>query len=579
MADIQSVRFEPNETPPTPLAVGLAFQLVILTISGIVLTPTIVITAGNGPADFLIWGIFAALVVSGLCTMLQAVRWHWFGSGHVLLMGTSGAFIAVCVTALSVGGAAMLCTLVLVSSLVQFGLARNLAMVRRIITPTVAGVVIMLIPVTVFPIIFDMLSDVQPEHTNYAPIVAGATILIGAGLSMRATGMLRLWTPLIGLLSGTLIAVMLGMFDMSQIASAAWVGFPSLAWPGLDLSFGPLFWSLLPAFVFVTVVGMVETIGDAVAIQRVSQRSVRAADFRVVQGAVGTDGVGNLLSGLIGTVPNTTYSTSVAVTELTGVASRRVGVFAGIILLLFAFLPKLQAVIMSLPAPVAGGYLSILLAMLFVVGMKLVVRDGLDFRKAVIVGVSLWIGAGFQFNLIFPDMLTGGGAIATILQNGMTVGGFVAIFLTVLWELTSSRRKRLVTTLQVDKLDDLREFITQTASGWKWKASSIDRVVQVNEELILTLIEDAKQDDSDEPRTLRVSAKHDSGAIQLEYLAATGEENIEDRALVMQEAASSEQAPDLSLRLLHHLASEVRHQQYLNLDVVNVRVERVAPTG
>ena len=97
-------------------------------------------------------------------------------------------------------------------------------------------------------------------------------------------------------------------------------------WPGFDLNFGPVFWTLLPAFVFVTLVGAIETIGDAVAIQNVSWRRPRAVDFRAVQGAVTADGMGNLLSGLMGTVPNTTYSTSVSMTELTGVGARTVGI-------------------------------------------------------------------------------------------------------------------------------------------------------------------------------------------------------------------------------------------------------------
>ncbi|WP_275978514.1 solute carrier family 23 protein, partial [Methylobacterium crusticola] len=83
-------------------------------------------------------------------------------------------------------------------------------------------------------------------------------------------------------------------------------------WPGFDTSFGSTFWSLLPAFVLVTIIGAVETIGDSVAIQRVSWGRPRAVDYRVVQGAVAADGTGNLLSGLAGTVPNTTYSTTVA---------------------------------------------------------------------------------------------------------------------------------------------------------------------------------------------------------------------------------------------------------------------------
>ena len=208
---------------------------------------------------------------------------------------------------------------------------------------------------------------------------------------------------------------------MQSVAQAGWIGIPNTAWPGFDLGFGPVFWALLPAFVFVTLVGAIETIGDGVAIQRVSWRRPRAVDFRAVQGAVAADGTGNLLSGLAGTVPNTTYSTSIAVTELTGVGARAVGIAIGVIFVALAFLPKALAVVLAIPPPVASAYITVLLAMLFVTGMKMVIQDGIDYRKGLVVGVSFWAGVGFQSGVIFPEYFAefAGG----LLQNGMTAGG------------------------------------------------------------------------------------------------------------------------------------------------------------
>ena len=573
--DAQDIRFEPNEAPPTPLSVGLAFQLVVLTISGVVLTPVIVVQAANIGEPFLSWSIFCVLLIAGSTTILQAVRVWRFGSGHVLLMGTSGAFIAVCITALINGGPALMCSLIVVSSIIQFIIAFKLSVLRRVITPTVAGIVIMLIPVTVFPIIFDLLVDVSEEHLTFnAPFVAAITIVISVVLAMRATGFLRLWTPLIGLVIGTIAAAFVGLFDATPIREAAWIGLPTWGWPGIDLSFGPKFWALVPAFVLVTIVGLVETIGDSVAIQRVSRRQPRAPDYRVVQGAVGADGIGNLLSGFLGTVPNTTYSSSIAVTELTGVASRRVGVYIGVIFLVLAFLPKLKAVIIALPNPVAGAYITVILAMLFIVGMKLVFRDGLDFRKSIITGVSLWVGIGFQFELIFPDLLTGTGFWGTLLRNGMTVGGLVAISLTLMWELLGSRRRRMQTTLAVESLPELTEFLSATARRWHWNEESVIRLQQVNEELLLTLL-DSNNDAASEDRRLQVSVRHDAGQLALEYVAVADEENIEDRAMFVHDTATDDASTDLSIKLLHFLAAEIRHQKYFDMDIVNIRVDPV----
>lgn len=138
------VRYEPDERPP-PLVGGLGLQLAVLCIAGVALTPAIVVHAAGGAESYLTWAVFAAVLVSGVCSVLQARRIGRVGAGYVLVMGTSGAFIAICVAALAQGGPAMLAVLVVISSLFQFLLAWRLSLLRRILTPTVAGTVIMLI--------------------------------------------------------------------------------------------------------------------------------------------------------------------------------------------------------------------------------------------------------------------------------------------------------------------------------------------------------------------------------------------------------------------------------------------------
>ena len=103
-APASSIRYQPDERPPEALAFGLGLQMAILQIAGIVLTPAIVIRAAGMGEPYLSWAVFAALTVCGLSTILQSNRIGRFGAGHVLLMGTSGAFIAISVAALREGG-------------------------------------------------------------------------------------------------------------------------------------------------------------------------------------------------------------------------------------------------------------------------------------------------------------------------------------------------------------------------------------------------------------------------------------------------------------------------------------------
>ena len=162
-------------------------------------------------------------------------------------------------------------------------------------------------------------------------------------VSLYAGGAARLWAPLFGIVAGTLVAVPTGMLNWTPVLDAAWFGLPRAGWPGLDLSFDAQFLGLLVPFIIVTIIGAIETNGPAIAIQRVSHRTAVPVDFKVVQRALNADGVDNLLSGLAGTVPNSTYSASISIADLTGVAARRVALWGGIIIVLTASMPKLPA--------------------------------------------------------------------------------------------------------------------------------------------------------------------------------------------------------------------------------------------
>ncbi|MCE2390100.1 MAG: purine/pyrimidine permease [Proteobacteria bacterium] len=569
--ELSVIRYQPDEQPPLPMAFGLGFQQAALCISGMVLTPMIVIrAAGLGDDAFLLWAVFAAIAISGVTTILQARRIGRVGAGYPLLMGTSGAFIAVCVTALQQGGPALLSSLVFVSAMFQFALAARLSWVRRVITPTVAGTVIMLISVTVMPIMFDLLGDV-PEDVSPAgpPLSAAVTLLVVAGLALRASGALRLWAPVIGLIAGSAVAGFFGLYDLTRVLEADWVGVPS-GWPGLDVNLDARFWSLLPAFVFVTLIGAIETVGDAMGVQTVAWRRSRAIDFREVQGAVAADGVGNLLSGLAGTVPNTTYSSSIAITELTGVAARSVGVWIGVVFVVMAFMPKVAALLLAVPGPVAAAYVTVLIAMLFVLGMRMVVRDGADARKGVIVGLSFWIGVGFQNQVIFPEHL--GGFWGALLGNGMTTGGLTAMALTAFLNFTSSRARRIRTDLDSAAVSPIDDFLCAYAEGRRWPEEAAERLRAAGEEALLSLLQRHAQEDDAPPPRLLLTARNDGPDAVLEFVVATGGGNLEDRLLLLSERPLQPEPNELSLRLLRLYASSVQHQQYHGTDIVIVRV-------
>ena len=565
------VRYEPNEHPPHGLALGLALQLMMLELGEIILIPVVVIRAAGMGDSYLAWAAFAALLISGITTMLQARRLGGIGAGYILLMVTSGAFIAVCVTALTEGGPALLMTLLIVSSLFQFLLAARLSLLRRIITPTVAGTVMMLIAVTIMPVVAELLEEV-PEGTSEMGIYlsAGATLLLTVVMILRGSSGVRRWAPIAGVAFGCVVASGFGLYEVERVVQAAWFGIPQGGYPGFSLDFGPAFWALLPAFVFVTLVGAIETVGDVVGIQRVSWRKPRATDFRSVQGAVAADGVGNLLSGLAGTVPNTTCASGVATVEVTGVASRRVGIYIGAFFLLLTLLPKALALFLAIPGPVAAAYLLVMIAILFSLGLRIVVQDGMDFRKAAIVGIAFWVGTGFQHELFFPGGLEGW--VGELLGNGMASGGLAALAMTLFLELTAPRKERIETELGVDALPKINAVIEKMAGARRWDEQLVYRLRLVAEEALSALIAQERDETSDGPRRLRLLIRPEQEGVLMEFVVAGSEGNIEDRLALIEDHSGDVVEHEIALRILRHFASSVRHQQYQDTDIVTVRI-------
>ena len=567
-----SLRYSIDENPPLMLSAGLGLQIVILIIGGIVLGPMIVLRAADQPDVLVEWAIFAGLLVSGITTIIQARPIWRFGAGFVLFMGTSGAFMAISIDAIKAGGIPLLASLVVASSLIQFLFSFHLAKLRSIVTPTVGGIVILLIAVTVFPIAFNMLNQ-TPANTEegsfVGPLIAIVSFGVILAISFFAKGAVRLWGPVIGVLAGCLLAGFYGALDFSKVAQADWIGFPTATWPGLDASFRFEFWMLLIPFVIVTIVGAIETYGDGVAIQKLSHREAQPTDYRAVQGAVNADGLGNLLSGLMGTLPNTTYSTSLSVVDLTGVAARAVGIFGGAILVLIAFSPKFANLLMAIPTPVAGAYIMVLLMLLFLHGLRLIAEEGLDFEKGLVVCVSFWLGSGFQEKMIFhdhmPNWLTG------LLDNGMTAGGLTAIILMSLLKLRSKGTQHVELPAETISISTAQRFVDKYARSQGWAESPRRKLELVLEEAMLFLLEGSSK--QVKPKDLRIGVQVITQGLQLELLSGNSQDNFDSvsQAINQDQEPSSETA---GLRILNSLADTVSHRQFHGTDVLVIAISK-----
>ena len=567
------IRYEPDDPCPPLVTLGVAFQGVVLILANTVLMVTIIVRAAGEGELYLGWAVFAALVIAGVTTALQAAHLGRVGAGHILMTGAGPHFIAISVVALTEADLATLASLIVVSSLFQFAMAAWLPFLRRIVTPIVSGTALMLIAVAVMPIAVGRLTDVPagaPEGGGL--IAAGVTLAVATGMVLRASGVWRLWAPLSGILAGCAAALFFGLYDLRPVAEASWLDLPDVAaWPGIDIAPDQRFWALLPVFVIVSVVAAIKTSSDGAVIQQASARKPHATDFRLVQGALNASGVGILLSGIAVTPPVIIYlPSSVSLINLTGVAARSVGYAIGGILFTLAFLPKLTAVLLAVPSPVMGAFLLIIMGLLFVEGIRTVFQDGLDPQKGLVVGVALALGVGLESGSVFESVL--GATWSASLGNGMTIGVLATVLLTAFLELTSPRRRRLDLELDASAAAGIDAFLRDLARRSGWNDASGERLRGAGEEALECLLQLRGEGAAVEAPRLILFARPGREIVEMEFLVVSEKENIEDHLTYLSERAETPEESELSFRLLRHYASSVRHRQYHGIEIVTVKV-------
>ena len=559
-------------------SIGLGWQFSLIASATLLVTPVIVAQASGRGDGYINWMVFASLIVVGISTLIQVRRIGPVGGGIVLPMFTAAFAIPFCITAVVDGGPATFTSLVIVSAFLQLIFSKWLFALRRIITPIVGGTVMMILSITLASVVFKLLDDATAAEPVGGSLTAFVTLVIVAALALRGSALLRLWGPLIGIVGGCIVAALFGIYDVSRIVEAPWIGLPT-EWPGISFEFGVPFWTLLPSYLFMGVIIAIQTNGAAIAAQNASFRGDRAVDFRGIQGALAGTGVSNLFAGILGTVPNGINPAGSSFMQTTGVASRHIGYAIGLIFLVLAFVPKASGLLSTIPGPVMTGYLVLITGTLFVDGARTVIQSEPNRQKVTVAGMCFWIGAAFQFGLFnVPDLNP---VLNGLFKSGITTGGFAAVAMILYLELTNPRRMRFTSKLDIDSLPELNEFMVKFASSRRWNDAMRDRLMAVGEETLLTLSPldlemdlDAPDEPEDE-RSLVVVASSEGQVAELEFIGGEGGANIEDRVRQLQDYDDERVVEhELSLQLLRNFASSVRHQQFRDTEIITVRVEQ-----
>ena len=380
-----------------------------------------------------------SLIVSGVATFIQAKRIGPVGSGLLSVQGTSFAFLGAILTAgfivKSQGGGpdeilATIFGICFVGAFIEMIISRFLHVLKQIITPVVTGTVVMLIGLSLVKVgITDMaggqwLLDNKPEFFGSAQNLGlGILVLIVVLILNRSKNpMIRMGSIVGGIIVGYVVAWFMGMvrFDFG-------VDIISIPIP-FNYGFG-FNWAAFIGVAFIYIITAIESTGDLTATSMISGQPVEGDKYMErIKGGVLGDGINSAIAAIFNTFPNTTFSQNNGVIQMTGVASRYVGMYLAAFIIILGLFPAIGGFFRSLPNPVLGGATIVMFGTVAAAGVNIIASMGrLGRREILIIAVSLGIGLGLAF---VPEVLSHTPkAIQQIFGSAITSGGLSALIL------------------------------------------------------------------------------------------------------------------------------------------------------
>ncbi len=421
---------DPNVTPPMGQAAPLGLQHVLAMFASNV-TPSIIV-AGAAGLQFggaeQVYLIQMAMLFAGIATLFQTVGFGPVGARLPIMQGTSFAFVGVLAGIAATQGLGVALTSCIIGGLIHFALGSVIANIRYLFPPLVTGLVILAIGLYLVPVGIKYAAggaaDFQMAAESFGSLmhwtVALTVIVVALGFKFMTKGILSNAAILLGLIAGYLVAFMFGMVNFAAVGKASWVtGLQTLPY-GFEFNLGAVI-----GVTIVSIVSAVETIGDTSATAKAG--AGREATDEEISGATYADGLGTAVAGVFGGLPNTSFSQNVGIVGMTGIMSRHVVTIAGAIMVMCGLIPKIGAIIASMPLPVLGGGVIVMFGMVAAAGLNVLSEIKMSRRNMIIIALSLSIGLGF--NLVPSAVQYLPGIWKTLATSAVAPTAFLAIVL------------------------------------------------------------------------------------------------------------------------------------------------------
>jgi xanthine permease XanP len=426
-----------DDKPPILESFFAAIQHLLASFVGIV-TPTLIIGSVLGLQEQLPYLISMALIASGIGTFVQAYKPFGIGAGMLCVQGTSFAFLGAILSAgfiaRDAGGGpeeiiALITGLCFVGSFVQIGLSQFIPRLRKIVTPLVTGIVITSIGISLIKVgMTDLAGGLNnPDFGSPANLMLGFFVIaVIVLMNISSNNWVRLSSIVVGLVAGFGVAALTGMLTPSDLLPSAAISVPIPFKYGFNFELA----AFIPLAV-IYIISSVETTGDITANCVISGQPIAGESYiqRIKSGVLG-DGINSMIAAVLNSFPNTTFSQNTGVIQLTGIASRHIGMYIAGILVFIGLFQGVGDILQQIPKPVLGGATLVMFGTVAAAGIKILASEYIDRRKMIIIAVSLGLGLGLA---LVPDIFAKTpDLIQNIFSSAAATAGLTAMLLSLI---------------------------------------------------------------------------------------------------------------------------------------------------
>jgi xanthine permease XanP len=423
-----------------------------------------------------------SMIASGIATILQSLPNGPVGSGYFCPISSGPAYVSASILAGKIGGLRAVFAMTMISGLFEALLARVVTRLRPLFPPEVTGLVVTMVGVELVAVGCPRFLGLQDGGSPQASATTVAIVTLAAmiGPTVWGRGMFKLYPILTGLVVGYLFAYFFDVFHterLQEMFAAPMVSMPRKVQTGWSFDL-----ALLPAFLIASLASTLKSVGDLTLCQKINDANWKRTDMQSVSGGIFAGAIGTGLSGLLGGIGQSTFSSNVGLSLATGATSRSIAIPCGILIILLAFLPKLAAFFAVMPDPVMGAILVYVACYMILAGIQVITSHMLDARRTFVVGIALIFG-------LSVDMVPGlyrdvPNLIQPLFSSSLSISTILVVLLNMLFRIGVTQRQLLELTPGIDGSQKIFEFMETQGSVWGARREVILRATAALNEFV-----------------------------------------------------------------------------------------------